>query len=121
MPYLLSTSLKRKCDSSLCDSGSNKYADSGSVPRIARSRKNAAIGTRKERKRAQNKKAALRYRKKKREAKVEVGDQQSILEEENAKLKSMVSSLDAEISYLKKLWAEVEHAREMQPQLAPQI
>lgn len=64
--------------------------------------------TKRERKREQNKTAALRYRQRKKGEKSEVDDVKQELEEKNSSLRSTVDSLEAEISYLKQLWAEIE-------------
>ena len=61
----------------------------------------------KERKREQNKTAALRYRQKKKEEKSDIETRRAELEEKNEKLKAEVNSLSNEINYLKKLWSEV--------------
>ena len=61
----------------------------------------------KERKREQNKTAALRYRQKKKEEKSDIEMRRAELEEKNEKLKAEVNSLSNEINYLKKLWSEV--------------
>ena len=63
--------------------------------------------TKKERKREQNKTAALRYRQKKKGEKVDVEVRRTELEDANKKLKAQVASLENEINYLKKLSHEV--------------
>ena len=68
----------------------------------------------KERKREQNKTAALRYRQKKKEEKVEFEVQQAELEEKNQRLRDTLRSLETEVSYLKRFWAEVQQAKRMQ-------
>ena len=65
----------------------------------------------KERKKEQNKQAALRYRYRKREESGEVEEKKEQLEAINSSLKSQVTALSAEISYLKKLWLEVHEAK----------
>ena len=65
----------------------------------------------KERKKEQNKQAALRYRYRKREESGEVEEKKEQLEAINSSLKSQVTALSAEISYLKKLWQEVHEAK----------
>jgi len=65
----------------------------------------------KERKKVQNKTAALRYRQKKKEEKKDVDFRQQELEETNRQLRSTFDSLRVEISYLRKLWEEVEKAK----------
>ena len=61
----------------------------------------------KERKKEQNKTAALRYRQKKKEEKDGIELRRIELEEKNQDLKAQVNSLSNEINYLKKLWLEV--------------
>lgn len=61
----------------------------------------------KDRKREQNKTAALRYRQKKKDEKSDIETRRAELEEKNEKLKAQVNSLSNEINYLKKLWSEV--------------
>ena len=61
----------------------------------------------KERKREQNKTAALRYRQKKKEEKSDIEIRRVALEDKNQQLKAQVNSLSNEINYLKKLWSEV--------------
>lgn len=70
-----------------------------------------SLAQKKERKKEQNKTAALRYRQRKREEKVGVDGQMAVLEAKNKKLKAEVESLETEVNYLKKLWAEVAQAR----------
>ena len=70
-----------------------------------------SVTQKKERKKEQNKTAALRYRQRKREEKFGVDGQWEVLEEKNKKLKAEVQSLENELNYLKKLWAEVDQAR----------
>lgn len=65
----------------------------------------------KERKKEQNKQAALRYRQRKRGETEEVDSKREELEAINTALKSQVNSLMAEINYLKKLRNEIEAAR----------
>lgn len=86
--------------------------------KTTRSRKRVNTSVKKERKREQNKTAALRYRQKKKEEKVECDSQQQELEEKNEKLKDTLRSLEAEISYLKCFWAEVQQAKRLQGTLA---
>lgn len=70
----------------------------------------------KEKKREQNKNAALRYRQRKKEEKSDIDIQRQNLEEKNAKLKSTVEALTSEINYLKKLWQEVVSAKKRKQQ-----
>lgn len=65
----------------------------------------------KERKKEQNKQAALRYRQRKRGETEEIDSKREQLEAVNSALKSKLNSLTAEISYLKKLWNEIEVVR----------
>lgn len=65
----------------------------------------------KERKREQNKTAALRYRMKKKSERGDFESQQKELEERNRELRSTVSGIEAEIHYLQRLWAEVQQAK----------
>lgn len=101
---------KRKCHVSESALGepSNKRA-----AKATGRRKRVSIGTKKERKREQNKTAALRYRQKKKGEKVDFDQQQRELEEKNLALRSTLSSMEAEISYLTRLWSEVEHAKRL--------
>ena len=66
---------------------------------------------RKERKKEQNKTAAIRYRQKKKQEAELLLLQQQKLEKKNRQLHRHVDGLLAEISYLKKLWQEVSAAR----------
>ncbi|CAI9725678.1 cyclic AMP-dependent transcription factor ATF-4 [Octopus vulgaris] len=67
--------------------------------------------SKKERKRLQNKNAAIRYRQKmKAEAKVRLGEEEELLKE-NAKLKEKVEDLEREIRYVANLMEEVKKAR----------
>ena len=61
----------------------------------------------KNRKKEQNKSAALKYRQKKREEQSKLEDRRDQLEEQNQKLQSDVVSLENEIMYLKQLWQEL--------------
>lgn len=101
---------KRKCHlfESALGEPSNKRA-----AKATGHRKRVSIGTKKERKREQNKTAALRYRQKKKGEKVDFDQQQRELEEKNLALRSTLSSMEAEISYLTRLWSEVEHAKRL--------
>ena len=70
-----------------------------------------SVAQKKERKKEQNKTAALRYRQRKRVEKVGADGQREVLEAKNTTLKAEVQSLENELNYLKKLWAEVGEAR----------
>ncbi|KAL5473968.1 hypothetical protein EMCRGX_G028538 [Ephydatia muelleri] len=61
----------------------------------------------KDRKKEQNKSAALKYRQKKRELQTGLEDRRDKLEEQNKKLQSDAASLEKEIAYLKELWQEL--------------
>ena len=61
----------------------------------------------KDRKKEQNKSAALKYRQKKRELQTVLEDRRDKLEEQNKKLQSDAASLEKEIAYLKELWQEL--------------
>ena len=90
------------------------------APTKGRGRKRANTSTKKERKREQNKTAALRYRMKKKFEMVDFVSQEKKLEGKNAELKATVSSMEAEIDYLKRLWADMEQAnRQRQQQSVP--
>ena len=66
---------------------------------------------RKERKKQQNKSAALRYRQRKKGEKEESQVKLQDLELKNSELKEKVKSLHNEIDYLKQLWLEVRKAK----------
>lgn len=67
--------------------------------------------SKKERKRLQNKNAAIRYRQKmKAEAKIRLGEEEELLRE-NARLKEKVEDLEREIRYVANLMEEVKKAR----------
>lgn len=92
-----------------------------SPPPVGRSQKNATHSrgqpeakcteNRNQRKKQQNKDAALRYRQKKREEKCTIKDECDKLEERNDELKDKVDSMTREIQYLKDLLAEVYKAK----------
>lgn len=65
----------------------------------------------KERKKEQNKQAALRYRQRKRGEVEVIDDKREQLEAINSGLKTQVNALTAEINYLTKLWKEIEDAK----------
>ncbi|ELU02266.1 hypothetical protein CAPTEDRAFT_50541, partial [Capitella teleta] len=62
---------------------------------------------RKQRKKQQNKDAALRYRMKKKEESSTISTECEQLEERNRELKDKVDTMTREINYLKSLMAEV--------------
>lgn len=103
---------KRKCRISEPDDDTLEAADSpAKKPAAKRGRRRISTGTKKERKREQNKTAALRYRQKKKVEKVDFDEQQCDLEQRNASLRATLSSMEAEIRYLTQLWKEVQQAR----------
>ena len=81
-----------------------------SEPRGKRRKLNKAA--RKERKKEQNKQAAVRYRHRKRGEAEIIEDKRDELEALNSDLKRQVKALSVEISYLKNLWIEVAAVRE---------
>lgn len=103
---------KRKCRVSESDPGepvSKKAAKGYRKRRVSTS-------TKKERKRDQNKTAALRYRQKKKFEKIDYVAQQLELEEKNSELQATLNGLETEISYLTQLWSEVERAKRQRSQ-----
>ena len=64
-----------------------------------------------DRKKEQNKKAALRYRQRKRGETEDVEEKRERLEEHNAALKRQVEELTSKINYLKEVWRDVAAAR----------
>jgi hypothetical protein len=92
---------KRKCCISETAPPAKKPAKGGRKRRVS-------AGVKKERKREQNKSAALRYRQKKKGEKIDVDFQQRDLEERNASLKATLRSLEAEVTYLTKFWTELQ-------------
>ena len=75
-----------------------------------------SMAAKKERKREQNKNAALRYRQKKKDEKSGCFSKLDDLEAKNSELKKTVSTMTAEIEYLKKLWSEVSAAKRLSQQ-----
>ncbi|XP_003384513.1 PREDICTED: activating transcription factor of chaperone-like [Amphimedon queenslandica] len=71
----------------------------------------------KERKKEQNKTAAVRYRQKKREELDNLTKQEMALLQSNKELKEEVDSITAEINCLKRLWGEVCQAKGIEPTL----
>jgi len=69
------------------------------------------IGSKRERKKAQNRLAATRYRDKQRMAKQSTIGELKVLEMENSRLKTMAGSLSEEIGYLRKLMHEIGMVR----------
>lgn len=78
----------------------------------SRGKRRVSLSVKKERKREQNKTAALRYRQKKKDEKTDYDMQQQTLEERNAVLRTTLASLEAEVSYLKHLWNEVDRVKQ---------
>lgn len=75
-------------------------------------RQKLSKSAKKERKKEQNKLAALRYRQRKKEASEEVEEKREELEALNHSLWEKVTALTSEISYLKKLWQEIQEAKD---------
>lgn len=71
----------------------------------------------KERKKEQNKTAAVRYRQKKREELDNLTKQETALLQSNKKLQEEVDSITAEINCLKRLWGQVCQAKGIEPTL----
>ena len=90
---------------------SRKRARSSSRAPPPQRKRGVSTANRKDRKKEQNKTAALRYRQKKREEKNTSEDRLQVFEDKNRLLKNAVASLEAEIGYLTNLWKEVEKAR----------
>ena len=84
-------------------------------------RRKLSKGAKKERKKEQNKQAALRYRQRKKGEAEVIEDKREELEAINSGLKSQVSALVAEITYLKKLWKEIEAAKARKPHLQTEL
>ena len=108
---------------SVDDSGSKIPSRAGSGSKISswagsasRSKRRVKGTTRKERKREQNKTAALRYRQKKKEEKQVIDEKEHEMEAKNNELKAKISSLEAEIHYLSKLWSEIQDAKKKRVQ-----
>ena len=78
-------------------------------------RQKLSRAAKKERKKEQNKLAALRYRQRKKEASDEVEEKRDELEAINHSLHEKVVALTAEISYLKKLWQEIQDRKSGSP------
>ena len=72
-----------------------------------RKRQKLSKATRMQRKKEQNKQAALRYRQRKKGEFEEVDEKREELEAINADLKATVTSLTTEIAYLNRLWREI--------------
>ena len=94
--------------------GGSGDLDAGKV--VARSRKRdlemsddieGNVPAAKNRKKEQNKSAALKYRQKKRDEQSKLEDRRDKLEEENQKLLCDIASLESEIAYLKQLWQDL--------------
>ena len=94
----------------LCDSSKSEIHNYSRSP-VKKSSRKCTSGSypegRKERKKEQNKQAALRYRQKKRQEDDKLMVQVEAQEERQKKLKAKYSNLKQELSYLKKLMREV--------------
>lgn len=88
-------------------------ATSSSESTSPKPKRRFSLTAKKERKREQNKSAALRYRQKKKQEKNGCFSKLDELESKNVQLKKTVSTLTAEIAYLKKLWSEVSAAKQL--------
>ena len=78
-------------------------------------RRKLPVTKRKERKKEQNKTAALRYRQKKKDECRSIEEKQEALEAVNSRLKTEVEGLEGEIEYLKQLWADISLTRQPRP------
>lgn len=96
------------CTQRTSELSSKQLVFSNEKPRFKRRLTQAA---RKERKREQNKTAALRYRQRKKGEKESCFQKVQVLEIKNSELKDKVKALTSEIDYLKKLWVEVREAK----------
>ena len=85
-----------------------------------RKRQKLSKATRMQRKKDQNKLAALRYRQRKKGEFEEVDEKREELEVINADLKATVTSLTTEIAYLNRLWKEIRDRRGSSIGLGPQ-
>ena len=74
-------------------------------------RRKSTLSSKKDRKREQNKTAALRYRQRKRTEKRTSDVQIEKLEAKNRALRQQVELISNEVRYLQKLWAEVSEAK----------
>ena len=88
--------------------------DGQSAPKTQRIRKKLPQTVMKQRKKEQNKDAALRYRQRKKEQQDTLDQKCLVLEMKNGQLKDKVDDLTREIVYLKKLWQEVVAAKQQQ-------
>ena len=95
------TSRSRKRDRAQCEKGDHRtQCEKGDrTPHVP--------GAAKDRKKEQNKSAALKYRQKKREEQARLEDRRDRLEEQNERLQSDAASLEKEIAYLRQLWQEL--------------
>ncbi len=83
----------------------------GSESTVPKTKRRLSLSAKKERKREQNKTAALRYRQKKKGEKNGCFSKVDDLEAKNEALRKTVNTIEAEINYLKKLWSEVNAAK----------
>lgn len=93
------------------NSNPHRNGKSRPSPYAKSSRHKGRSSDRKERKKEQNRNAALRYRQKKREEEGTTCEEYNEVKEKNDKLKDHVDSLTREIHYLKDLMAEVFKAK----------
>lgn len=105
-----SESYEQPDDVYLSDGGPQRSVKQRPAPYSKGTRK-ARNGDRKERKKEQNRTAALRYREKKRGETCVVQEEADELEEKNKKLRDQVDSMTREIKYLKDLMVDVLKAR----------
>ena len=90
------------CSGSSKVSGKRKSSANAST-----SKRRRLTEPRKQRKREQNKTAALKYRSRKKQEKLSLDKQQAVLEQENEKLLDEVKHAEEEIAYLKSMLQEV--------------
>ena len=114
---LLKSSEEEKDDSSRNSAGTGRQrksqalSDSATAEGPKGKRRRLTKTAKKERKKEQNKQAAVRYRQRKRGEADQIEEQREELEAVNSDLKRQVKALVTEISYLKNLWQEVSAAR----------
>lgn len=90
-----------------------------SAPYTKSSQKSNGPVDRKERKKEQNRSAAIRYREKKRSETGVIGSEVEQLQKRNTELKDKVDSMTREITYLKDLMAAVLKAKKQQKKSSP--
>lgn len=106
LPVLTSLLGKRPAP---CDGWSASKVMAGKQQRI---RKKLPYTVMKQRKKEQNKDAALRYRQRKKEQQDMLDHKCEVLEKKNSELKGKVNNLAREVVYLKNLWQEVMAAKQ---------